>query len=132
MKIVIATDGLPAATGALHEAAHMLSTDGAEVIVVSVNDAELLAGGNDDAEEDVARGLDILKKHGIEARGEVLQGHYADAIIGRAEELRADVLVVGHERVSRLTQLFIGSVSVEIVRRFQGAILVVPHSRRDG
>lgn len=131
MKIVIATDGLPAATGALHEAARVLSIDGAEVIVVSVNDAELHTGGNQDAEDDVARGIEILKAHRIQARGEVLHGHYADAIIARAEELRADVLVVGHERVSRFAQLLAGSVSAEIVRRFHGAVLVVPHERRD-
>lgn len=126
MKILIATDGLSPATHAIHEATRLLSMGGADVLLVSVLDPELHTGGNQDAEEDVSAGLAALKSHGVTARGEVLRGHYADAIIARAEEFHADVVVVGAKRTSRLRQILLGSVSSEIVRRFSGAILVVP------
>ncbi len=129
MKIVIATDGLPTATHAIHEAARLLASQGADVLVVSVLDPEQHTGGNPDAEADVLAGIAILRSHGIEARGEVLRGHYADAIVAKAEALHADVVVVGHERSSRLLELIAGSISAEVVRRFHGAVLVVPHDR---
>jgi nucleotide-binding universal stress UspA family protein len=130
MKILIATDGLPPATHAIHEAARLLASHGADILLVSVLDPELHTGGNLDAENDVAQGLAILRSHGIEARGEVLRGHYADAIVAKAEELHADVVVVGAERSHRLVHLLLGSISSQVVRRFSGAVLVVPHRSR--
>lgn len=130
MKILIATDGLPASAHAIHEATRVLAAKGAEVVLVSVLDPELHTGGNLDAEKDIAEGVAALKEHGIDARGEVLRGHYAEKIVERAEALHADVVVVGHERSNRLVQLLLGSVSSEVVRRFSGAVLVVPHSSR--
>jgi nucleotide-binding universal stress UspA family protein len=127
MKILIATDGLPPATHAIHEAARLLAAGGADVLLVSVLDPEQHTGGNLNAEDDVAAGLAILREHGIEARGEVLRGHYADAIVAKAEAIHADVLVVGAERSHRLVHLLLGSVSSQVVRRFSGAVLVVPH-----
>jgi len=127
MKILIATDGLPPATHAIHEATRLLAVAGAEVLVVSVLDPELHTGGNLDAEADIARAIDVLKEHRIEARGEMLRGHYADAIVAKAEEMHADVVVVGHERSNKLLSRLLGSVSSDVVRRFSGAVLVVPH-----
>ncbi len=128
MKILIATDGLPPATHAIHEAAHLLTSKGAEILLVSVLDPERHTGGNQDAEVDVANGLALLAAHRIEARGEVLRGHYAEAIVERAEQMHADVIVVGHARSSKLVQLLLGSISSEIVQRARCAVLVVPHS----
>jgi nucleotide-binding universal stress UspA family protein len=130
MKILIATDGLPPATHAIHEAAHLLASKGAEIVLVSVIDPELHTGGNQDAEDDVAKGLALLAEHRIEARGEVLRGHFAEAIIERAGAMHADVIVVGHERSGRLVKLLLGSVSSEVVRRARCAVLVVPHQSR--
>lgn len=126
MKILIATDGLPPATHAMHEATRLLVTQGAEILLVSVLDPELRVS-NLDAEKDLQDGIALLKTHGIEARSEVLRGPYADAIVAKAEELHADVVVVGHERSGRLVQLLLGSVATEVVRRFSGAVLVVPY-----
>jgi nucleotide-binding universal stress UspA family protein len=131
MKILIATDGLPAAAHAIHESTRLLASKGADILVVSVLDPELHTGGNLDAADDVAKGVAILGEHGIAARGEVLEGHYADAIVARAEAFGADVVVIGHERANRFVQLLLGSVSATVVRRFSGAVLVVPHSRHD-
>jgi nucleotide-binding universal stress UspA family protein len=128
MKILIATDGLPAAAHAIHQATRVLAAKGADILVISVLDSELHTGGNQDAEDDVARGIAALKEHGIQARGEVLRGRYVETIVAKATEFGADVLVVGHERSSRLVQLVVGSVASEVVRRFTGAVLVVPHS----
>lgn len=126
MRILIATDGLPTANHAIHESTRLLASAGAEILVVSVLDPERHTGGNLDAESDVAVGLGILRSHGFTARGEVLRGGYVDAIVAKALEFDADVIVVGSERSSRLISLFGASVSSEVVRRFGGAVLVVP------
>jgi nucleotide-binding universal stress UspA family protein len=127
MRILIATDGLPPATHAIHESTRLLASADAETLVVSVLDPELHTGGNLDADADIAAALAILAAHGIEARGEVLRGRYADAIVAKAEAFDADVVVVGAHRSSRLLSLLMGSVSDEVIRRFRGAVLVVHH-----
>lgn len=131
MNILIATDGLPPATHAIHEAARLLAAAGADILLVSVLDPEQHTGGNQDAEADIEAGLAILRSHGIHARGELLRGHYAEAILHRAESLPADVVVVGSDRSSPLVHLLTGSVSTQIVRKFKGAVLVVPLLHHD-
>lgn len=131
MRILIATDGLPSATHAIHASTRLLAAAGAEILVVSVLDPERHTGGNLDAETDVAEGLAIVRAQGLTATGEVLRGGYADAIVEKAEAFGADVIVVGAERSNRLVSLLFGSVSAEVMRRFAGAVLVVPHRAGD-
>jgi nucleotide-binding universal stress UspA family protein len=126
MKILLTTDGRFPAIHALHEATRLLAMKGADVLLVSVLDPEQHTGGNLDASHDVQDGLDILKKHGIDARAEVLRGEFVDCIITKARDWAADVVVVGADRSSKFMTFIGGSVSTDIVRKYNGAVLVVP------
>jgi nucleotide-binding universal stress UspA family protein len=57
---------------------------------------------------------------------EVLSGHPVNAIVGYADELEADLIVVGSHRRGGLEPFLIGSVSDGIVRHASMPVLVVP------
>ncbi|MBK9260457.1 MAG: universal stress protein [Polyangiaceae bacterium] len=44
---------------------------------------------------------------------------------------KADVVVVGSDRSSKLMTFLGGSVSTSIVRKYDGAVLVVPSKKKD-
>jgi nucleotide-binding universal stress UspA family protein len=67
----------------------------------------------------------------VPSTSEVLSGDPADAIVRRAVELDADLLVVGSQQRGPLGRLLVGSVSDAIVRRATSPVLVVPAARRD-
>jgi nucleotide-binding universal stress UspA family protein len=65
----------------------------------------------------------------LRASLEVLSGDPVDAIVRRAAELEADLIVVGSHRRGALERLLVGSVSEDIVRRAGAPVLVVPVSQ---
>lgn len=104
---------------------------GADVLLVSVSDPEQHTGGNLNAAQDVEDGIRVLKELGIDARGEMLRGDFIEAIIEKAHDWKADVVVVGSDRSSKLMTFLGGSVSTSIVRKYDGAVLVVPSKKKD-
>ena len=126
MKILLTTDGRFPAIHAMHEATRLLVMKGAEVLLVSVLDPEQHTSGNIDATQDTKDGLELLKKHGIDAQGEVLRGEFVDCIVTKARDWNADVVVVGADRSSKIMTFLTGSVSTDVVRKYNGAVLVVP------
>ncbi len=125
MKVLIATDGRAAAKHAIHEAIRLLALRDAEVFLVSVLDPEERIGGNEDAEQDLDDGIAILAAAGIDASKLLRRGHFAEQIVAQARELHADMIVVGSEAHSKLTQLLVGSVSSDVIKKWDGAVLVV-------
>lgn len=131
MKVLLTTDGRFPAIHALQEASRLLAMQGADVLLVSVSDPEQHTGGNLNAAQDVEDGIRILKELGIDARGEMLRGDFIEAIIEKAHDWKADVVVVGSDRSSKLMTFLGGSVSTSIVRKYDGAVLVVPSKKKD-
>jgi nucleotide-binding universal stress UspA family protein len=130
MKVVIATDGQASSEHTIREAVRLLSLDRSTVHVISVLDPEERIGGNVDADEDLARATALLASEGITAQASLLRGHFAEQIVGFAEQISADVIVVGSSAQQPLVQWLSGSVSNEVIRRFNGSVLVVTHHRR--
>lgn len=130
MKVVIATDGQASSEHTIREAIRLLALDRSTVHVVSVLDPEERIGGNEDADEDLARATALLASEGIAAKASLLRGHFAEQIVGFAEQISADVIVVGSSAQRPLVQWLSGSVSNEVIRRFNGSVLVVTHHRR--
>jgi len=125
MKILFATDGLPAATHALKEGLRLLPLSSAEVVVVSVIDPEQRIGGNENAPDDLTVALALFEQAGLKATTLQLRGQPAEAIVEKARELGADLIVVGSNGRGRLGRVLIGSVSDEVVRHFERAVLVI-------
>ena len=72
---------------------------------------------------------DMLKKVGVDAESQVLDGPAAAAIIRYADEAGAELVVVGAHGRTGLTRLLLGSVAEKIVRSAACSVLVV---RMDG
>jgi nucleotide-binding universal stress UspA family protein len=127
MKVLITTDGAEAARHAIASATQLLRLDGAEVRVLSVTDPEARIGGNDDASDDLARGVAQLRDAGVRAEAAERRGHFAEAIVAEAEAWGADVIVVGAGIRRGIARWLAGSVSDDVIHGWRGAVLVVRH-----
>lgn len=129
MNIVIATDGDEAANHAIDEALRLLplTTPEAHVTLVSVIDPELRLGGNEDAEQDLEAGRARLMKAGARCATALRRGKFAEQILAAGHELKADVIVLGTEKKSRLTRALLGSVALDVMTKWPGAVLIVKH-----
>jgi nucleotide-binding universal stress UspA family protein len=70
-----------------------------------------------------------LRGHGVEAVGLLVQGPIGEKIVEQAEELGADLLVVGTRGRGMLADLLLGSVSGWVVRHAPCPVVVVPPER---
>lgn len=61
---------------------------------------------------------------------EVVEGHPAEAILSRAEALRADMIVMGAHEHHGLSQTFLGTTAKRVLRRARIPTLIVPHLPR--
>jgi universal stress protein E len=73
---------------------------------------------------EAVRGL--AKKHGVpRERVHVLQGHTRDLLVSSAEDLRADVVVMGAISRSALERLFVGSTAEAVLDKLPCDVLIV-------
>jgi nucleotide-binding universal stress UspA family protein len=150
MLALVATDGSDAANVAARTAMEQLPAD-ACFVVVSVapdrDDGMEYAGGfegplnpDDDqrveqeamtaANGAVAVTAEALLPHPVETR--VVRGSAGPAICDLAEELDADVGVLGEYRRNLVSRLVLGSVTDLVVHHCTRPVLVVPAPPRDG
>ncbi len=67
----------------------------------------------------------LLKKHEITGVSVMIKkGHPADEILAAAEEVQADLIVIG-SRDSRLHNIFLGSVSREVANNANVSVLII-------
>jgi nucleotide-binding universal stress UspA family protein len=67
-----------------------------------------------------------LQQKGIETTWELMQGAVVDAIIEKAREINADLLIVGAHNHGFLYRAFIGSISTGILKHAPCPVMVVP------
>jgi nucleotide-binding universal stress UspA family protein len=140
-RIIVATDGSSAANRAIDAGAVLAKCTGADLVLLtiggSVTGAELrdLASTAGDLSETMQAAADkILKQaqkrvHRLGVRSVTLQtgwGDPGDAIIDAVRRLKGDMLVVGRRGQSRLSALFLGSVSQKLASFAPCAVMVVP------
>ena len=115
-KIVVGYDGSEAAGRALDAAADLVGY-GSTLAVVTVS-----AGPPDPSARDAAR--ERLLRRQVDAHYHDLAGEPAEELVRKAEELDADLLVVGRRDRNPL-RVLLGSVSSAVVRRASCDVLVV-------
>ena len=140
-RIIVATDGSTTANRAIDAGAVLAKCTGADLVLLtiggSVTGAELrnLASTAGDLSETMQAAADkILKQaqkrvHRLGVRSVTLQtgwGDPGDAIIDAVRRLKGDMLVVGRRGQSRLSALFLGSVSQKLASFAPCAVMVVP------
>jgi len=79
-----------------------------------------------DAEALVRRTAERLRNHGVqEVQTEIVQGQPVHVILGVAETIKPDVIVMGARGVSTWQGILLGSISMSVVQRAQIPVLVV-------
>ena len=67
-----------------------------------------------------------LQDKGVQARGRIRFGHPHDEVLEYAEEVQAEVIVVGTQSRNAVSRALLGATADKIVRRSPIPILVVP------
>ena len=113
---MVGYDGSEASSRALAAAADLVGY-GSTLAVVTVHQGEIDRSAVTDAR-------DRLQERHVEALYHELRGVPADQLVEKAQELGADLIVVGRRSRNPLRTL-LGSVSAKVVRRAQCDVLVV-------
>jgi nucleotide-binding universal stress UspA family protein len=143
-RIVVGTDGSPTADRAVDAAGELARLCGAQVLVVSAYRsvrAPAMAGvgasggalvpawlGDDErvaAEEVVRRAGQRLEEAGVTVHSIARLGEPADALLGVAEEMNADLLVVGNRGISGVRRYLLGSVADRVAHHAPCGVHIV-------
>lgn len=139
--IIWATDGSAGADHALGYARDMARAYGAELVVV--HGEEMSAGRSsigytrradeEDLEAKIKRQVAEISGGGILVSVKVIGGHAHPAILIAevAEDVGADLVVVGTRGHSPLAGLLLGSVTDRLLHILRCPVLAVPSARRD-
>ncbi len=134
-KIVLATDGSKDAALAAQAAIDLTNQSGAELHVVHVGHGSLTLAPTEYRAEAQER-LDELVRGVEDAGGTVAGAHLRidthgtmedENIVGLAEELGADLIVIGSRGLGGMKRLLMGSVSESVMRHAHCPVLVVRH-----
>jgi nucleotide-binding universal stress UspA family protein len=139
--IVVGFDGSANARDAVSAAAGILADGGTVHAVVayrlpSLNEAEVLwnelpeefranfdvLAGPESLEREVVEMLDHL---GVTAVGHLIEGDPGSAILDVADEVEADLVVVGSRGLGRATRFLRGSVSSKVANHAHTSVLVI-------
>jgi nucleotide-binding universal stress UspA family protein len=141
-RIVVGTDGSETAAEAVHQATDLARLSGATLSIVSayqpvsgrrVKDEQ--AGAPADVQyeigprEDVNLVLDAAaaeaKKEGIEVQTHPVEADPTDAILNVAEEVKADLIVVGNKGMTGARRYLLGSVPNNVSHHAPCSVIIV-------
>jgi nucleotide-binding universal stress UspA family protein len=138
MKILVAHDGSAHADKALQEASRMALLMAAEVTVITVapdlclsdevSDSEcklITESLYSEAEGSMKKVTADLATKGVKAAVVIKDGHPAEMILDTANEIGADLIVVGSHGRHGAKRFFMGSVSAKIVEHAPCNVLVI-------
>jgi nucleotide-binding universal stress UspA family protein len=130
-KIVVGTDGSETAEEAVRQAAVLAKLAGGRLEVVSAlepvpalrttgekvsapGDVQHEFGPREDVNFVLEKALRIAAGEGVEARPHPMEGDPADAILDVADEIGADLIVVGNKGMTGAGRFLLGSVPNKI------------------
>ncbi len=135
--ILIATDGTESAKEAVEVGLELAADEGATVTFVYVTPLVGLVAGSDEpqappnrvpAPEDnpVLRDtLERARERGVPARAELLLGYAPQQIARLAEDIDANMVVVGSRRLGRVKRAVLGSTSRPLLGMTRRPVLIV-------
>jgi nucleotide-binding universal stress UspA family protein len=141
VRILVATDGTTASSGAEQAAIELAALEGATLIVLSVIDPSRLRlpGGllvprvdqvRAERERGVVKVVERARLLGVSAQFLVWQGDPGTVVLEAAEAERADLLVVGSHDRGPVGRLLLGSVSSYVVAHAPTPVLVIRPGQR--
>lgn len=141
MKVLATTDGSDFSLKALAQLGKLLPVAGTEILLLSVfRSPRTLTYGADpfnvsfermvdqfreSAEDDCARGREILVQQGFSVKTLTLMGNPAETILELAEQDKPDLVMVGSHGRSGFQRFLLGSVSERVLRHARVSVLVV-------
>lgn len=132
-RIVVGTDGSDNATRAVSEAAELARASGAELVAVCA--VGLLAGAaTPGSHEELRRHLDgewtdAVRRSGVTVSTELRDGNPVQVLLAVADEVDADLIVVGSRGFGGFPTLLLGSTSTQLAQHSHRPVVIVP--RRD-
>ena len=133
-RILVPTDGSVGSAHVALQAIDLAETYGATIHVLHVVDESvraLVAGFGDEAafedrgREAVERVAKMARHHGIDVETAVESGDPAERIVDYADEIDADLIVLGTHGRSGVTRRLIGSVAENVVRQANPPVMTV-------
>lgn len=137
-NILLAYDGSEKGRVALRRSKQLLMSEGVQQVhllaVVPLTGAVAAAEGfytesmyeaeRERIEAVLDEGVSLLEQEGIEARGHLRAGEPSHQIARLANDLEADLVVVGHQRRGVLARWWQGSVGASLLDRLNCSLLV--------
>ncbi|HEY5333921.1 MAG TPA: universal stress protein [Solirubrobacterales bacterium] len=141
-RIVVGTDGSDTAAEAVRQAIDLTRLTGATLSIVSAYapvPKRRIQGEQEGAPPDIAHGIgpreDVnlvldaaaaeARSAGAEVRTHPVEADPADAILNVAEEIKADLIVVGNKGMTGARRYFLGSVPNNVTHHAPCSVLVV-------
>ena len=148
-RILVGVDGSPESLDAVKWTAELASSLGAEVIVVSVfgfYPYPVITGPSegfymtqdtlDQWRKDLQRDMDgawtkPLRDAGVKFTPQIKEGHASEVLLQLARKNDVDLIVVGSRGHGAVAEMFLGSVSHNLVLRAPCPVVVLPHRHAD-
>lgn len=140
-RIVVGTDGSETAAQAVRQAIELARLSGGTLSIVSAYSSSGRRAGAEQSEapadvqyevgprEDVILVLDAAaaeaKEAGVEVRTHPVEGDPADAILNVAEEVKADLIVVGNKGMTGARRYLLGSVPNNVSHHAPCSVIIV-------
>jgi nucleotide-binding universal stress UspA family protein len=141
-RIVIGTDGSETASEAVRQATELAKMSGARLDIVSayepiprtrLQEEQRQAPGDVQYEisprEDVNLTLDsaagTARNEGLEAQTHAMEGDPADAILDVAEEIKADLIIVGNKGMTGARRFLLGSVPNKVSHHAPCSVMII-------
>jgi nucleotide-binding universal stress UspA family protein len=141
-RIVVGTDGSDTAAEAVRQAVDLARLTGATLSIVSAYapvTKRRIQGEQEGAPPDIAYGIgpreDVnlvldaaaaeARSAGVEVQTHPVEADPADAILNVAEEIKADLIVVGNKGMTGARRYFLGSVPNNVSHHAPCSVLVI-------
>ena len=141
-RIVVGTDGSDTASEAVRQAIELAKATGAKLDVVSAfepvpqsrlreeageipGDVAHAVGPREDVNTIVEAAAGQARQNDVEARHHAREGEPADAILDVAEEVGADLILVGNKGMTGTRRFLLGSVPNKISHHAPCSVLII-------
>jgi nucleotide-binding universal stress UspA family protein len=141
-RIVVGTDGSETASEAVRQAIELAQVSEARLDIVAAfepvapsrlreekgelpGDVQYGAGPREDVNVTLDGAVGKAKQEGVEAEPYPREGDPADAILDVAEEIKADLIVVGNKGMTGAKRFVLGSVPNKVSHHAPCAVLIV-------
>ena len=141
-RIVVGTDGSDTATEAVRQAIELANIAGGKLDVVAAfepvpqsrvreergeapGDVAYAVGPREDVNVTLDGAIGLAKQHGVEATPYPREGDPADAILDVAEEIGADLVVVGNKGMTGAKRFLLGSVPNKVSHHAPCSVYIV-------